>query len=544
MKHKQSEIPSSGFALPTVLIASIVMLIVLLSGLVAASSTNTALRQQYYNRITNEAVDSGIIMAKACIAKTGTPQWSDASPLRPDSGCSGSSAACAASTCYLVNQSNIKTTFTVGAPTLNSDGSYMISSTGSISQYRTSTSTIVSTSSTTYQSKVYTGWKQVSLGESFGCGISLTDNLYCWGKNDFLQRGSGDTSTTSTAYDPSPVYTGGVLAGKTVIKVSTSNYSACALTSDGLVDCWGNNTGGELGNGTQTNSSVPVQVGGLLAGKTATDVSIGFGQACAIANGDAYCWGALQNPVGVLGNNTFSGSSTPVAVYKSGVLAGLTIKKIAVDHSNACVIASNNLAYCWGSSNNGALGNNQSSADSSVPVAVYTAGVLAGKTIKAISMWYGYTCTIASDDKAYCWGDNGYGQLGNNSSTYSQVPVAVNTAGVLSGKVVTDIFAGKLSTCAIASGAAYCWGENSVGTLGNNSTATSLVPVAVNTTGVLSGKTLSKITVTFGPACALSAIDNRFYCWGSNYQAYFGTRQPNSTLVPVVGGAVPRGLSY
>ena len=147
--------------------------------------------------------------------------------------------------------------------------------------------------------------------------------------------------------------------------------------------------------------------------------------------------------------------------------------------SRACAISLSNRAYCWGSGSSGQLGNN-STTNSSIPVAVNTTGVLAGKTIKQISAGSLYTCAVASDNKAYCWGRGDLGQLGNNSTTNSSIPVAVNTTGVLAGKTIKQISNGSSHTCAIASDdKAYCWGSGSFGALGNNSAANSSVPVRV-----------------------------------------------------------------
>ena len=91
-----------------------------------------------------------------------------------------------------------------------------------------------------------------------------------------------------------------------------------------------------------------------------------------------------------------------------------------------------------------------------------------------------HTCAIASDDKAYCWGNNNFGVLGNGSTVNSSVPVAVNTTGVLAGKTIKQISAGSSHTCAIASDdKAYCWGDGYPGQLGNGSTVNSSVPVHV-----------------------------------------------------------------
>ena len=155
----------------------------------------------------------------------------------------------------------------------------------------------------------------------------------------------------------------------------------------------------------------------------------------------------------------------------------MSAKQTSGGWSRSCAIASDDKAYCWGYNSEGNLGNN-STANSKVPVAVNTSGVLAGKTIKQISAGSSHTCAIASDDKAYCWGLGSAGRLGNNSTADSSIPVAVDTSGVLAGKTIKQISTGGTHNCAIASDdKAYCWGVGLA--LGNNSINNSLVPTHV-----------------------------------------------------------------
>src|ERR1017187_1471225 len=127
-----------------------------------------------------------------------------------------------------------------------------------------------------------------------------------------------------------------------------------------------------------------------------------------------------------------------------------------------------------------------------------------------------HSCAIESG-KAYCWGDNGSGQLGNGSTVGSSVPVAVDTSGVLAGQVLTQITAGGAYTCALdGAGAAYCWGDNRRGQIRDGGTVSnSSVPVAVKTSGVLAGRTLTQITADGYHSCVLDAA-GAAYCWGDN----------------------------
>ncbi len=314
---------------------------------------------------------------------------------------------------------------------------------------------------------------------------------------------------------------------------SSGYYHACVIASDNKLYCWGRNHRGQLGNNSMVDSSRPVAVNmtGVLAGKTIKQISTGAYHTCVVASDDnAYCWG--ENMKGQLGNNSTANSSVPVKVDTSGVLAGKTIKQISTGHYHTCAVASDDKMYCWGENNNGELGNG-STVDSRVPVAVNMTGVLAGKTIKQMSVGTYNTCVIASDDKVYCWGSNAYGQVGNNSLTDSNVPVAVNTTGVLAGKTIKQISVGHYRACAIASDdKMYCWGNNMGGALGNGSTADSHIPVSVNMSGVLAGKVIRRISIGAFHTCAY-ASDNKIYCWGSNNYGQLGNNSTANSGVPV-----------
>ena len=320
--------------------------------------------------------------------------------------------------------------------------------------------------------------KQSSASFYHSCAIALNGRAYCWGSGNSGKLGNGSTASSRV---PVAVNTSGVLAGKTIKQISAGENHTCAIASDNRAYCWGSNKNGQLGNGSTADSRVPVAVNtsGVLVGKTIKEVTTGGFHTCALdTSSKMYCWGL--NSSGRLGGGLTSIlSNVPVAVNMSGALAGKTIKQMSTGYSSTCAIASDNRAYCWGSGNNGQLGNG-STADSRVPVAVNMSGALVGKTIKQILAGGDHGCVVASDDKMYCWGLNNNGELGNNSSVNSSVPVAVNADGVLAGKTIRQMSAGFSSTCAVDSGyGIYCWGYNSNGQLGNNSTNNSRVPTYV-----------------------------------------------------------------
>lgn len=309
-------------------------------------------------------------------------------------------------------------------------------------------------------------------------------------------------------------------------KISAGQSDTCGLSA-GQAYCWGSNS----------NSTTPVAIdtNGVLAGKSLTDIGVGNSHMCALSSdSQVYCWGS--NYYGELGNGSTQNSTTPVAVDTSGVLAGKTITAISTGNQHTCALSSTGQAYCWGYNAYGQLGYAADSiTQQNSPVAVTTSGLLSGKTIRAISVGYSYTCAVASDSKAYCWGFNSSGELGNNSTTTSTTPAAVDTSGVLAGKSLTGINTSNGYTCALSStNQAYCWGENGYGQLGNDSTDNSLTPVAVDT----GDKVIDSISNGYAHGCVITS-EKQAYCWGWNIYGQLGNNSKENSITMVAVIPVP-----
>jgi len=305
----------------------------------------------------------------------------------------------------------------------------------------------------------------LSAGGSQTCALTSGGGVKCWG---FGQLGNGTTSDSST-----PVAVSGLSSG--MAAVSAGDHHTCALTSGGGVKCWGDNGYGQLGNGTTIDSSTPVDVSGLSSGVAA--VSTGsYGHACAVTSGGAVkCWG--YNVYGELGDGTTTDRSTPVDVIglSSGVAA------IGVGGEHTCALMSGGAVKCWGYNYYGQLGDG-TTTDSSTPVDV---SGLSG--VAAIDVGGYFACALTSGAGVKCWGDNGYGQLGDGTTIESPTPVDVSglAGGVSAISAGTNYSSdGSDHACALTSaGAVKCWGLNDVGELGDGTTTDSSTPVFVNGTG-------------------------------------------------------------
>ncbi len=342
----------------------------------------------------------------------------------------------------------------------------------------------------------------LSVGSGSACGVATGGAGFCWGNNSVGQLGNGSFTASST-----PV---AVAGGQTVtsLTVSLGGGFACGLASGSAAYCWGNNDAGQLGNGATTNSSTPVAVAGetFACGVTTTNA--------------AYCWG--ENSAGNLGTGSTTSSSTPVAV--AGTLVFQQVSG-GTNYPFACAVTTSGAAYCWGWNTFGQLGTGSATgpavcngyACSMTPVAV-----VGGYTFRAVSAGGSFACGIATTGVTYCWGLNTVGQLGDSATANSATPVAV--AG---GHAFTAVSAGGAFACGLtAAGAAYCWGSNTTGQLGDSTQASRIVPVAVK--GGYSFATLSAGNLS---ACGLTTTGVA-YCWGNNTQGELGTGTVALSTVP------------
>jgi alpha-tubulin suppressor-like RCC1 family protein/uncharacterized protein YjdB len=337
------------------------------------------------------------------------------------------------------------------------------------------------------------------------CGLLPNGAAYCWGANGEGQLGDGSTTFRFT-----PV---AVAGGHSFVALAAGGFKdshTCGIASSGVTYCWGSNDYGEIGDGSTTTRLVPTAVGG---GRAFTALAAGGGHTCGLtANGAAYCWGLNQS--GQLGDGSTTTRLTPVAVAGGHSFITLT----AYAH-NTCALKANGEAYCWGANYEGQIGNGSTAPSQSTPVAV--AG---GHSFAALAAGTDHTCGLLSNGAAYCWGSNQSGQLGDGSTTSHLTPGPV--AGGRSFKV---IWAGAAHTCGVTTnGAAYCWGFNQNGQLGNGSTSTSQ-PTPVAVTG---GHSFTSVIAAGSHTCGL-ASKAPAYCWGDNSRGQLGDGSTVSRVIPV-----------
>jgi len=297
----------------------------------------------------------------------------------------------------------------------------------------------------------------ISAGGSHSCGLTLTGAAYCWGNGSAGRLGTGSDDQAST---PQPVS-----GGLEFAVLTTGRNFSCGLTRAGAAYCWGDDDDGQLGDGAPlADSFTPAAVSGGLVFHT---LSSGVAHTCGLTtSGAAYCWG--KSGLGRLGS--FPALLNPAASAPVAVEGSLTFSAISAGGQHTCALTTAGQAYCWGNAGFGQLGNGFSNGDSTqtqpVPAPVHDPAD-GPVTYAAISAGGAHTCALTTAGAAYCWGWNSAGQAGNDSGLYTMEPAAV--ADPDDGPVTyVAISAGGTHTCALTTaGAAYCWGWNFYGQLGN-----------------------------------------------------------------------------
>ena len=311
---------------------------------------------------------------------------------------------------------------------------------------------------------------EIGVGWDHSCALANDQRIYCWGKGNNGQIGNSLMSPRQD--DPVAVSLG---AGPGTYKsLSVGEYNNCAIGTDDRVYCWGSNNSGALGDGTGTNQDTPqaVVVGdGLIQ---AVEVANGQIHTCAIdTSGDIYCWG--DNGWGALGNGSNTDSNVPVQVDVSGT-GNSDFHSLVSGRGFSCALGSDDRAYCWGRNTDGELGDNNIGSDTNVAVAV-SMGAGPG-TYKFLEAGYSHTCGLATDDKLYCWGQGSDRQLGNGATGDQDEPVEV-VAGASPGSF-KSVNGGWRHTCALATDDyLYCWGRGMDSQLGDGSTAINVTAGAV-----------------------------------------------------------------
>ena len=319
-----------------------------------------------------------------------------------------------------------------------------------------------------------------------------------------LNRGTTTLSSSTTVDDVFTSTLNTSIHALGIGRISAGNSHSCGLGSTGQAYCWGEGTFGQLGNNTIISSTTPSLVSG---GHTFSSISAAREHTCAVTTaGAAYCWGFDE--FGQLGDDTLTATGS-TSTTPSLVSGGHTFSGISAGQSHTCGLNFVGKAYCWGRDNAGQLGDNALTTGSTTP-----SPVDGGYSFSSISAGGLHSCGVTTAGTAYCWGFDASGQLGNGALT----GIFVAPSAVDGGHTFSSIEAGADHNCALTTnGQAYCWGADADGQLGDASTTTG----ATAPSAVASGYTYSSLTAGSLHGCGVTTAGTA-YCWGADASGQLG----------------------
>lgn len=357
------------------------------------------------------------------------------------------------------------------------------------------------------------GVTQIATGGTFSCALLDTGGVKCWGANTYGQLGDGTNTQRSTAGDVSSLTSG-------VTQISLGSQHGCALLSTGAVQCWGYNGVGQLGDGTNNNSSTPVSIASLTSG--VTQISAGMNYTCArLDTGAVKCWG--YNGDGQIGDASYVNRSSPTT--PSGLTSG--VAKIAAGGDHTCALLTSGGVKCWGWNYDGQVGDGTYTARTTpTTLSSLTSGVT------QLALGSSHSCALLDTGEVRCWGANYYRQVGDGSGA-NRNPTPVALPSLPSG--VTQIATGDYHSCALLdTGGVKCWGRNFFGQLGNGGNSDTQYPATISS--LTSGATQVSAG---GDTTAARLSDATAKGWGRNDNGQIGdgTSTQRTTPVTVIPGS-------
>lgn len=334
---------------------------------------------------------------------------------------------------------------------------------------------------------------QLVAGGNHTCALLESGLVYCWGDNGLGQLGY---NTTDDLGDGEPVTSFGyVTLGGLASKIAAGGNHTCAILQDsGALRCWGYNAYGQLGHGhvesIGDNENVFTQ-GNVELGAAITDIALGGDHTCALlASGNIRCWG--RNTHGQLGygSNVSIGDNETLENLADVSLPG-PVRKIAAGDLHTCVHLENGAMRCWGNNSYSQLGygfGNTNHGDQSGEFPLQLADIAVGAVVTDIAVGHRHTCALLSNGALKCWGYGANGRLGYGNQSNQGIPPANGVD--LDDTSAYQIAAGGAHTCALRSnGTARCWGAGASGRLGHGATTDAYSPDASGDIAILAAPT-------------------------------------------------------
>ena len=387
-----------------------------------------------------------------------------------------------------------------------------------------------------------------------GIFVDNEGKVYTWGDNYYGELGDGITEVGDDKYRKVPMCISDLdndLKGKNIVEIYTSSSygTIFALDTEGKIYSWGYNYYGQLGDGTNNNSNVPICISNLdneLKEKNIVEIYTSYSTIFALdTEGKIYAWGS--NSFGLLGNGTTNSSNIPICISElENVLKEKNIVEIYTSYGTVFALDTEGKIYSWGDNENGELGDGITEVGygnyRNIPICISELeNALKGRNIINIYTADSTIFALDTEGKIYTWGSNGHGLLGNGTTNSSNIPICISDLNnALKGKKIVDIYTGSYNIIVKDNeGKIYTLGNNRYGQVGDGITEVGdgnyrNTPICISDLdNDIKGKNI--VDIYFFDSYTVMVIDNegKIYAWGHNGDGQLGNGNYENSNTPI-----------
>jgi uncharacterized repeat protein (TIGR02543 family) len=322
----------------------------------------------------------------------------------------------------------------------------------------------------------------LSLGGYHSSVLTSNGRVFTWGSNSYGALGKGESSMSLDAYEITHLFS--LESSDKITSLSMGGYHSSALSANGRVYMWGLNNAGQLGNGTTTNRNIPTEITSrfsIESNDKIISLSLGSSHSSALtANGRVFMWGA--NSLGNLGNGTTTNRNIPTEITsRFSIDSNDKIISLSMGESHSSALTANGRVFMWGNNGDSQLGD-ASITNRNVPTEITSNFSLeSSDKITSLTMGLFHSSALSANGRVFMWGLNNAGQLGNGTTINRNIPTEITSRFSVESndKIISLSLGASHSSALTANGRVFMWGQNYFGELGNNTTNDSNVPIMI-----------------------------------------------------------------
>ena len=372
-------------------------------------------------------------------------------------------------------------------------------------------------------------------GSLYSSLVTTEGRVFSWGLNNYGQIGDG---TTTDRYVPTEITNNfNLQAGEKVVNLAIGREHSSAITSNGRVFSWGRNNYGQLGDGTTTDRYVPTEITHLFnleGSEKVVSIYLGNSFSSAItSNGRVFTWGSNNN--GQIGDGTTTDRYVPTEItHQFNLESDEKVISLGLGNNHSSAITSNGRLFTWGENSFGQLGNGSTTATNVPTEITHQFNLQTGDKIVSISLGYLHSSAITSNGRLFTWGANYSGQLGDKTLTNRHVPKEITyNFDLRSGDKIASVVLGGYHSSAITSnGRIFTWGSNGSGQLGNGTTTNKSIPIEITyNIGIRDNDQVLSLSLGLNHSSAIIS-SGRISTWGNNTYVDLGMQSPTHQYYP------------